>query len=110
MLGPGDFVLIVAVVFAGAALLVVAAGALHSRELGSLPRAKPRRDRIADGTIKPPDVDAMYAAENARLRAQGRTELTRSQVESRLVGDGRFRRRLALLRRRRRPERAGPVA
>jgi hypothetical protein len=95
--------------FAGAVVLGVAAGALHSRELGSVPRGKARRDRIADGTIKSRDVDAMLAAENARLRARGRTELTRSQVESRLVGDGRFRRRLSLLRRRRRPERAGPV-
>ena len=109
MLGPGDFVVIVGVLFALALVGVVAAGALHQRQLGTLPRGKPRRDRIADGTIKPREVDEMVAAENARLRAHGRPELTRSQVESRLVGDGRFRRRLAFLRRRRHPERARPL-
>ena len=110
MLGPGDFVLMVVVMFAIAAALVLIAGASHKSFLGTLPKCKARRDRIADGAVKPHEVDEMVEAENARLRAQGRSELSRSQIESRIVGDDKFRRRLSLLRRRRHPERARPLA
>ena len=110
MLGPGAFTLIVVVLIAGFFLGVVIAGWAHRRQLGTGPASKPRRDRIADGTIKPEDVDEMLAAENARLRARGRRQLTRAELESRLVGDDRFRHRLRRLRWRRHPERARPVA
>jgi hypothetical protein len=89
---------------------VLIAGWAHRRQLGTGPASRPRRDRIADGTIKPEEVDAMLTAENARLRAQGRRPLTRSEMQSRLVGDDRFRHRVRRLTWRRHPERARPVA
>ena len=109
MLGPGAFTLIVVILIVGFLLGVVIAGWAHRRKLGTGPPSKVRRDRIADGTIKPEDVDAMLEAENARLRAQGRRQLTRPEMESRLVGDNRFRHRVRRLTWRRHPERARPV-
>jgi hypothetical protein len=110
MLDPGDFVLIVLVMFGIVAALVVVAGLAHRRSSGTLPKAKARRDRIADGSVAPGDVDEMLEAENARLRARGMREVTRKQIESRIVGDDGFRRRVSRLRRRRHPERARPLA
>jgi hypothetical protein len=109
MLGPEAFTLIVAILILGFGAGVVIAGWAHRRQLGTGPASKPRRDRIADGTIKPEDVDAMLTAENARLRAHGLRALTRPELESRLVGDDRFRRRVRRLRWRRYPERARPL-
>jgi hypothetical protein len=110
MLEAGDFVVICLVMFAIAALLVVGAGLSHRFSLGTPPEGKKRRDRIADGAVTPEEVDAMMKAENARLKASGRRTLTRAQVESRIVGDDGFRRRVGRLRHRRRPERARPLA
>ena len=110
MLGPEDFIVIVGVMCGLAAAGVLLAGWLNRRQSGTLPKAKARRDRIADGTIKPHELDAMLAAENARLRARGKRELSRQELESRVVGDDTFRRRLMLLRHRRHPERARRLA
>jgi hypothetical protein len=110
MLDAGDFVLICLVMFGIAVALVLVAGAAHRFSLGTLPEGKKRRDRIADGSVTPQDVDEMLEAENKRLRARGRRELTRSQFESRIVGDDGFRRRVGRLRHRRHPERARPPA
>jgi hypothetical protein len=110
MLDGGDFVVILLVMSGIVAVLVFASGLAHRRTMGTPPDPKPRRDRIADGAVTSKDVDQMLEAENARLRAQGRRELTRGQIESRIVGDDGFRRRVGRLRRRRRPERARPVA
>jgi hypothetical protein len=110
MLDAGDFVIIVLVMFGIVAALVVVAGASHRASSGTPPEPKPRRDRIADGSVQRGDVDAMLEAENARLRASGRPELTRAQIESRIVGDEGFRRRVSRLRHRRHPERARPLA
>lgn len=110
MLEAGDFVVIVLVMFGIVAALVVVAGLAHRPSSGTPPAPKPRRDRIADGSVTRHDVDEMLAAENARLRAQGRRELTRAQIESRIVGDEGYRRRVGRLRWRRHPERARPLA
>ena len=110
MLEAGDFVVICLVMFGIAAGLVLIAGAAHRFSLGTPPEGKKRRDPIAEGLITSEEVDAMLEAENKRLRASGRRELTRAQIESRIVGDEGFRRRVGRLRRRRHPERARPVA
>jgi transcription elongation GreA/GreB family factor len=57
---------------------------------------------IADCTIRERTLDEMLAAENARLREQGRPEISRVALEARVVGDRRERSRLLRLRRRRR--------
>jgi hypothetical protein len=110
MLDAGDFVLIVVVMFAIVAGLVLIAGLAHQRSIGTPPFGKRRRDRIADGSVSAADVEAMLEAENARLRAHGRRELSRAELESRVVGDEGFRRRVSRLRHRRHPERARRLA
>ena len=110
MLDGGDFIVILLVMFGIVAALVAAAGLAHRRSMGTPPDAKPRRDRIADGSVSSEDVEQMLEAENKRLRALGRRELTRAQIESRIVGDDGFRRRVGRLRHRRHPERARPLA
>lgn len=110
MLDAGDFVVIVLVMLGVVAGLVVVAGVAHRRALGTPPQAKPRRDRIAEGSVTSKDLDEMLEAENTRLRARGRRELTRAELESRVVGDDGFRRRVSRLRHRRHPERARPLA
>lgn len=110
MLEAGDFVVICLVMFAIAAALVVVAGLSHRARSGTPPEGRKRRDRIAEGSVTPEDVDAMMKAENRRLKASGRSTLTRAQVESRIVGDDAFRRRVSRLRHRKRPERARPLA
>ena len=110
MLEPGDFVVMLLVMFGIVAALVLVAGAAHARRSGTLPKPKPRRDRIADGSVTESDIEEMLEAENARLRANGHEEITRAQFESRIVGDEGFRRRVGRLRRRRHPERAKPLA
>ena len=106
MLGPGDFKIIVFGLIGLAVVGVLLVGWMHRRQSGTAPSPRPRRDPIAEGRISENEVGAMLEAENARLRAQGRSELTRGEFESRLVGERKFLFRVMRLRLRRHPERA----
>ena len=110
MLGPSDFILIVGVLLGLLAAWIVLLGMANRSRGSTAPGGRARRDVIAEGVVRGDDVDEMLAAENARLRAQGRPELTRGELEARVVGDTRARGRLQRLRLRRRPERARPLA
>ena len=110
MLGPEDFVVIVVVLVAFAALGVLLVGFLHRRQASTPPPGKTRRDVIAEGAMSREAVDELLEAENARLRARGRDELSRRELEARLVGNRGLRERLLRLRMRRHPERARPLA
>jgi hypothetical protein len=106
MLGPGDFTTIVIGMIGLAVAGVFLVGWIHRRRSGTAPSPRPRRDPIAEGKISEHDVTAMLDAENARLRAQGMTELSRGEFESRLVGSRKYLFRVLRLRLRRHPERA----
>ena len=105
MLGPGDFTAIVAFLCIGALVGVLLVGLAHRRQAATPPRDRARRDPIAKGTISPQDVTAMLAAENARLREQGRPEYTRGEFEGHIVGSPRFLHRVMRLRLRKRLKR-----
>ena len=110
MLGPEDFTLIVIAMLAITVTGVLIVGAMYRRQAGTPPSGRGRRDVIAEGRVTPEALAAMHAAENARLRAHGRPELSRREFESRVVGDRKFMHRVMRLRLRRHPERARPVA
>jgi hypothetical protein len=102
MLHPEHFVLIIAVLLGLFGAWVLLLGAANRRRSGTAGRERIRRDVIADGTVSERAVDEMLAAENARLREQGRPERSRADLEARVVGDRRERFRLLRLRLRRR--------
>lgn len=106
MLGPGDFTTIVVSLIGLAIGGVLLVGWIHRRQSGTAPSPRPRRDPIAEGKISEHEVNAMLEAENARLRPQGRSELSRGEFESRLVGKRKYLYRVMRLRLRRHPERA----
>ncbi len=106
MLGPDAFALIVFGLIAIGVTGVLIIGAIYRRQSGTPPSPRGRRDVIAEGRIKPEELAAMHDAENARLRARGRRELTRGEFESRLVGSRKFMYRVMGLRLRRHPGRA----
>jgi hypothetical protein len=110
MLGPEHFTLIVVVLMTVGILGVLIIGTMYRRQAGTPPRARARRDVIAEGRIRPEQLATMHAAENARLRAHGCAGLSRRDFESRVVGDPRFKRRVMRLRLHRRPERARRLA
>ena len=110
MVGPEGFALIVFGLIALGLAAVLAVGGLYRHQAGTPPRSRGRRDVIAEGRITLEELAAMHEAENARLRAHGRPELTRGEFESRVVGDRRFMYRVMRLRLRRHPERARPLA
>ena len=110
MLGPEDFTVIVVALIALSVVGVLIVGFMHRARGGTPPPEKVRRDVIAEGAVTPAEVAEMLEAENARLRAQGMPELRRHEVESRIVGDRRFRERLLRLRLRRHPDRARRLA
>jgi hypothetical protein len=106
MLGPGDFTTIVLGLIGLAVVGVLLVGWIYRRESSTAPSPRPRRDPIAEGKITEHEVNTMLDGENARLRAHGRSELSRGELESRLVGNRKFLFRLMRLRLRRHPERA----
>lgn len=109
MLDSGDFVLIVGVLVGLLAAWIVLLGVANRDRGATAGRERMRRDVVAEGVVRADDVDDMLAAENARLRAHGRTPLTRGELEARVVGDAPTRGRLLRLRLRRHPERARPL-
>ena len=101
------FILILVVMFGLLAAWIVLLGVANRRRSGtSSSRTQQRRDVIAKGVVTEKQLQEMLEAENARLRAHGRAELTRAELEARVAGDARTRWRLLRLRLRRRPERA----
>jgi hypothetical protein len=101
------FIVIVVVMFGLLVAWAVLLGIANRRRSGTSSARRPdRRDVIAEGVITDAQLDEMLEAENARLRAHGRQELTRGELEARVAGDARTRWRLLRLRHRRRPERA----
>ncbi|HEX8120784.1 MAG TPA: hypothetical protein VF549_05890 [Solirubrobacteraceae bacterium] len=103
MLGPESFILILVVVFGLVAAWAVLLGVANRRRSGtSSARPQERRDVIAQGVVTEQQLAEMHEAENARLRARGRRELTRGELEARVAGDARTRWRLLRLRARRR--------
>ena len=107
MVGSQNFIVIVVVMVALLVAWVLLLGAANRRR-GSTPsaRSEGRRDPVAEGVVTEEQLDQMLAAENARLRAHGRRELSRRELEARVAGDARTRWRLLRLRLRRHPERA----
>ena len=106
MLSGEHFILILVVMFGLLAAWIVLLGVANRRRSGTADRPRERRDVIAAGVVTEKQLEEMLEAENARLRAHGRRELTRGELEARVAGDARTRWRLLRLRLRRHPERA----
>ena len=83
---------LVAVLLIGA----VIAGSADRRAASRIARQRMRRDLIAAGVIKTDQVDRIQGNENDRRRGRGLGALRRRELESKMLADGRTRRRLLI--------------